>query len=158
MKNLEARGIVDVLNRRVIIEKIPILGICLGIQLFTKCSQEGRLNGLGWVDAETIKFDFNNKGNTNKIHHMGWNYINIKKQSPLFMDMYDNPRFYFVHSYFVKCNNKEDVLTTTSYGDDFVSSILHENIMGTQFHPEKSHKYGLKLYPTQEELQELWNN
>jgi len=142
MKNLKSLGFLEVLNQKVLKDKIPILGICLGMQLFTKSSEEGTLPGLGFIDAKTVKFNFSN--NILKIPHMGWNSIDIKKDSKLFNGAV-NPEFYFVHSYHLVCNNNKDVLTKTNYGYDFVSSIEKENIYGVQFHPEKSLKSGLKL-------------
>lgn len=144
MKNLDGLKLVPVLNKKVLKEKTPILGICLGIQLFTKKSEEGTLPGLGWIDAETIRFRFDRKQNL-KIPHMGWNTVKILKARPLFENMYAGARFYFVHSYHLVCKNKQDAATTTGYGYDFVSSVAKGNIYGTQFHPEKSHKFGMKL-------------
>lgn len=145
MQKLTELGFVDVLKRRVIKDKIPILGICLGMQLLAERSEEGALPGLGFINGYVVKFRFNSINANLRIPHMGWNSVNIKKESPLFYDMYENPVFYFVHSYHVVCNNPEDVLSTTNYGYDFVSSLQRKNIFGTQFHPEKSHKYGLRL-------------
>ncbi|HUI93302.1 MAG TPA: imidazole glycerol phosphate synthase subunit HisH [Chitinivibrionales bacterium] len=144
MKKLKETGIADVLNKRVCEDKIPILCICLGIQLITLCSEEGTLPGFGWIKAETIRFKFSSELNL-RIPHMGWNTVVQKKASPLLLGLQEESRFYFVHSYHVNCANKEDVLTTTTYGIEFVSSIQHENIFATQFHPEKSHKFGLNL-------------
>jgi glutamine amidotransferase len=145
MQNLDKLGLVDVLRRRVIREKVPILCICLGMQLLSEKSEEGVLPGLGFISGQTVKFKFDNVNANLRIPHMGWNSVNIKKESRLFYEMYENPIFYFVHSYHIVCNNAEDVLTTTSYGYEFTSSLQRENIFGTQFHPEKSHKYGLRL-------------
>ena len=145
MKNLSERGLIQVLNDKVIKDATPILGICLGMQLFAKRSEEGILDGLGWIDAETVKFRFEGDKTDLKIPHMGWNYLKIAKEHPLFGDLGDKPRFYFVHSYHVVCNSSEDVLATTYYGYDFVSSINRGNIFGVQFHPEKSHKFGMRL-------------
>jgi glutamine amidotransferase len=145
MQKLTELGFIDVLKRRVIKDKIPILGICLGMQLLAERSEEGVLSGLGFISGDVVKFRFNNINANLRIPHMGWNSVNIKKESPLFYDMYENPVFYFVHSYHVVCNNPEDVVSTTNYGYDFASSLQRENIFGTQFHPEKSHKYGLRL-------------
>ena len=145
MQNLDKLGLIDVLRRRVIREKVPILCICLGMQLLSEKSEEGVLPGLGFISGQTVKFKFDNVNANLRIPHMGWNSVNIKKESPLFCEMYENPIFYFVHSYHIVCNNAEDVLTTTSYGYEFTSSLQRENIFGTQFHPEKSHKYGLRL-------------
>ena len=146
MKNLAALGLIPVLNKKVIEDKTPILGICLGMQLFTRASEEGILPGLGWIDAETVRFRFDNTQDVqNRIPHMGWNTVKIIRASKLFTDMYSESRFYFVHSYHIRCNRDEDITTTTFYGYEFVSSIVSDNIAGVQFHPEKSHKFGMKL-------------
>jgi len=143
MKNLNERGLIPVLQKKVMQEKTPFLGICLGMQLITRKSEEGALEGLGWIDAETIKFK--SLSNNLKIPHMGWNYVVVKKNSNLFKGMCENPRFYFVHSYYVVCKNENDILTTTEYGFNFASAVEKDNIYATQFHPEKSHKFGMKL-------------
>lgn len=145
MIRLNELKLIDVLNQKVVEQKTPVLGICLGMHLLTNKSEEGFLDGLGWIDAETIKFNSSNN-NKIKIPHMGWNTVNIMKgSSPLFRNMYENAKFYFVHSYYVKCNNVTNVLTETEYGTDFASSIEKDHIFGVQFHPEKSHKYGMLL-------------
>jgi glutamine amidotransferase len=143
IRNLTEKGLIPVLNKKVLKEKTPFLGICLGMQLITLKSEEGTLDGLGWINAETVKFK-SLKDNL-KVPHMGWNYIVIKKNSKLFKDMYENPRFYFVHSYYVICKDENNILATTDYGFDFTSAIEKDNIYATQFHPEKSHKFGIKL-------------
>lgn len=143
MQRIKDAGLMDVLNKKVLEEKVPTFGVCLGMQLLTKSSEEGKLPGLGWINATTVKFNFSN--NSLKVPHMGWNNVTIKKESPLLKDLPEQPRFYFVHSYYVCCNNNSDVLTTTHYGVDFHSIIQHENIYGAQFHPEKSHKFGMKI-------------
>lgn len=140
MISLKTTGLVQVLNDKVMIEKVPILGICLGMQLLTKRSEEGVLPGLGWLDAETVRFP---KNNGLRVPHMGWNTVKIEKESPLF-EGDDEKRFYFVHSYYVRCNDPHDILTTTYYGLDFCSSVNHENIYGVQYHPEKSHRFGMR--------------
>lgn len=145
MTQLNSLGLIEILNNSVIKKHVPILGICLGMQLLTKTSEEGALPGLGWLDATTVKFKFDAHNSSLKIPHMGWNLVTLKKNGPLFKEMYDEPCFYFVHSYYVKCNDENDVLTTTQYGFDFTSSIQRGNIFATQFHPEKSHKYGFKI-------------
>lgn len=145
MKNLESYGLKEILTTKALIDKVPVLGVCLGMQLLTKKSEEGVLPGLGWIDAETKRFKFSNDNTELRIPHMGWNTININGEGKLFTNMYEDASFYFVHSYHLVCNNASDIVTTTNYGYDFASSIQHENIMATQFHPEKSHKYGLKI-------------
>ncbi len=145
IKNLHDKGLWDVLNKRVLEDKVPILGICLGMQLMTKSSEEGVLPGLSWIEAETKRFDFDNLSEKRKIPNMGWNYIQLKKNSILFNGMYENPKFYFVHSYYVNCNQQEDVLAQAEYGNIYDCAFEKDNIFGVQFHPEKSHKYGMKL-------------
>lgn len=145
MLKLRESGLIDLLNQKVVIGKTPILGICLGMQLFTNRSEEGNSKGLGWIDAQTVKFNMQGDNSKLKIPHMGWNRITIKKQSVLLNDMYEDARFYFVHSYYVQCNQQEDILTTTEYGFEFHSGLEKGNIAGVQFHPEKSHKFGLRF-------------
>lgn len=152
MKNLQNSGYIPVLNQKVLGEQIPILGICLGMQLLTKKSEEGNSAGLGLIDAETVKFEFNKENGGLRIPHMGWNDLKAVKKSPILMNMYEDARFYFVHSYHVVCKNADDVLAKTFYGYEFTSMIQHQNIFGTQFHPEKSHKFGLKLLKNFTEL------
>lgn len=141
IKYLKNRGIFEVINDRVLNDKIPILGICLGMQLMTKSSEEGVEKGLEWIDATTIRF----QSDLLKVPHMGWNTINVKKESKLFDEIESEKRFYFVHSYYVTAQNDDNILTSTNYGCNFVSSFENENIIGVQFHPEKSHKYGMNL-------------
>lgn len=131
--------------KELIIEKAkPILGICLGMQLLTKGSEEGNLEGFGLIDGYTHKFSFSD--NLLKIPHMGWNTLSLKKESSLFKDSLTEHRFYFVHSYAIKCANLDNILSTTHYGIDFVSSFEKKNIIGVQFHPEKSHKFGISFF------------
>ena len=146
MQNLNETGLLDVLNYKVLEDKTPTLGVCLGMQLMTQSSDEGKLPGLGWIDAKTVRFCFDSDNMKLKIPHMGWNTVKIQRPGTLFTDMYAEARFYFVHSYHVVCNNPENILTTTEYGYDFVSAIQNGHIMAAQFHPEKSHKFGMKLY------------
>ncbi|MES2691176.1 MAG: imidazole glycerol phosphate synthase subunit HisH [Bacteroidota bacterium] len=144
MQKLNSSGLKEVLDHKVLVEKKPVLGICLGMQLLTNKSEEGSLKGLGWIDAETVKF---RPDNTQiKIPHMGWNLANEVRPSLLTGSLPDEPRFYFVHSYYVKAKDEKDVLMKTRYGVDFDSVVQHENIYGAQFHPEKSHKYGMKIF------------
>jgi glutamine amidotransferase len=151
MQKITDSSLDEVLNQKALVEKVPVLGICLGMQLLTNGSEEGNLPGLGWVDAQTVKFKF--EADTKlKIPHMGWNRIYPQKQSALLDNLPPEPRFYFVHSYHVQCNNPKDVLGTTSFGGDFHSMLQHENIYGAQFHPEKSHKFGMKLLKNFAEL------
>ena len=141
MSNIKGLNLFHCLNNKVLIEKTPILGICLGMQLLTESSDEGIEQGFGWVNAKTIKFNHQ----TLKIPHMGWNSINIEKPSSLFKEHKEERRYYFVHSYYVKCSAKEDILASTHYGQSFTSMIEKDNIYGAQFHPEKSHAFGIEL-------------
>lgn len=145
VRNLKELGIWDILNQKVLEEKIPILGICLGAQIMTKGSEEGEEKGYGWVDADTVKFVVD-KDSKLKVPSMGWNYTEIAKSSLLFdPEQTDVPRFYFVHSYHFKFHNQQEILTNSKYSYEFVSAFEKENIFGVQFHPEKSHKYGMQL-------------
>jgi len=145
MRNLKELGLIDLIKFKVLEERVPILGICLGMQLLTEGSEEGTHEGFGFIKGHALKFHF--EDNTLKIPHMGWNEVKLCKNSRLFAGMENQEnRFYFVHSYEVECTNKEDILTTTVYGYEFVSSFEKDNILGVQFHPEKSHKFGIMLY------------
>ena len=145
MTKLRERGLIPVLNQQVLERKVPILGICLGVQLFTRGSEEGALPGLGWIAGHTIRFKRAVEPSTLKVPHMGWNFIEPAKADPLLRDLPPEPRFYFVHSYHLVCDDATDVLTWTQYGQRFASAVQRGNIWGTQFHPEKSHKFGLAL-------------
>ena len=142
MKNLKNHNFVRFLNDYVIKDKKPILGICLGMQLFADNSEEGDLSGLGWIKGNVKKFNLRKDGL--KVPHMGWNNIECKN-SKLFLNLPNEKRFYFVHSFFFECKNKENIISTTDYGINFASSINKQNIWGTQFHPEKSHICGMNL-------------
>lgn len=148
IKNLQKFDLLKTLNKRVLKDKIPILGICLGMQLFTDWGEEGDVKGLGYLKGKTVRFIFPKEKSASrriKIPHMGWNSINIEKESPLLKGITPDTSFYFVHSYYVACEDKKDILTTTDYGFLFTSMVQKGNIYGTQFHPEKSHKNGLAL-------------
>lgn len=145
MKNLNDENLIGILNYKICTLKTPVLGICLGMQLFAKSSEEGIQSGFGWINGEIKKFRFPETGGKMKIPHMGWNTVKIKKEVKLFNEMFNEPRFYFVHSYYLQCNDEKDVTCTTEYGSDFISAIEHDNIVGVQFHPEKSHKFGKKV-------------
>lgn len=144
MANLKQSGLVDVLNEQILVHKKPILGICLGMQMMTRGSEEGTLLGLGWVAADTVRF-LPKAGL--KIPHMGWNQVSGTPHTRLFERSPDElERFYFVHSYYVRTDNAADVAAYCHYGHDFVAAFEVGNIMGVQFHPEKSHVFGMNLF------------
>ncbi|HEU4551124.1 MAG TPA: imidazole glycerol phosphate synthase subunit HisH [Rhizomicrobium sp.] len=145
MKNLHDRGLAPLLDRRVREERVPVLGICLGMQLMTRGSDEGKRPGLGWIDAEARRFSVP-PGSRLKVPHMGWAPVVSRKSSALVAPSnQDELRFYFVHSYYIDCHDGADVLLQASHGNSFVAGFERDNILGVQFHPEKSHKFGLKL-------------
>lgn len=144
MEALSARGFCEPLRRRVREDGVPILGICLGMQLLGNGSEEGGAAGLGLIDADFVKFGFPAESDL-KVPHMGWNTISAKRENPLFDLDAEEQRYYFVHSYYAKCNHSSDVIATCNYGSEFVCAYGADNILGVQFHPEKSHKFGMKL-------------
>lgn len=145
MKKLHDSGLIPLLEKKVLQDKVPILGICLGAQLMTLRSDEGITPGLGWINAESVRFDAAVMPENHKIPHMGWNYVKPQKEVALFNDLPEASRFYFVHSYHLKMQNQSDVWLSTHYGYDFCAAFQKDNIYACQFHPEKSHKFGLQL-------------
>lgn len=146
IKNLRELRLLDVLNRKVIKDKTPILGICLGMQLLSHSSEESELEGLGWIGAHTKKLSFDAlQDQSLRVPHVGWDLLERKKDSVLMREIAPETRFYFTHSYAVHCADRSDVVATTTYGYEFDSVIERGNIYGTQFHPEKSHLTGLKI-------------
>jgi len=144
--NLHNFGLYNVLHDRVINRKVPFLGICLGMQLLSKSSEEGTLPGLGWIESETVRFSGESfTAKEFRIPHMGWTEVEETINFELISGVQGKPRFYFVHSYHVVCNNPKDVVLEADYGIPFTAAINRDNIYGVQFHPEKSHKYGLQL-------------
>ncbi len=143
MQNLHESGLIPILNNLVLEKKIPVLGICLGMQLMTSKSEEGNVRGLNWIEADTRKFHL--KSPKLKIPHMGWSNVNFKQNEVIAENLYQEARFYFVHSYYVQCAKPENVLGETTYEFPFHSVIRRDNIIGVQFHPEKSHKFGMQL-------------
>jgi len=144
VQNLKSLGIWDVLNEKVLVDKTPILGICLGMQLMAKSSEEGDVEGFGWFDAEVVKFKVADKL-TYKVPHTGWNQVVIRKDSPIMVGIPEYSEFYFVHSYHINCNNALDILNETDYEYKFTSAIEKDNLFGVQYHPEKSHDVGEKV-------------
>jgi len=144
MENLENSGLRNLLDELVLKEKRPILGICLGAQLMTKHSEEGDVEGLGWVDAKTVRFD-QEKINGLKVPHMGWSDVSIKDNNPLWLNVPEDPRFYFVHTYHFLFEKENEISAQSTHSYEFACAFHKENIFGTQFHPEKSHKFGMKI-------------
>ena len=145
MRQLEARGLVEALRRRVVEEGAPIPGICLGLHLMARHSEEGERAGLGWLEAEVVRFKPPGPGETLKIPHMGWNVVEARKPSPLLRELPQPARFYFVHAYHVVADHPEDVLLETRHGGPFAAALERGNLRGVQFHPEKSHRFGMTL-------------
>lgn len=144
MRNLKSLEFIYPLLDNVMNLKKPILGICLGMQILTKSSEEGMQEGLGLVDGKTVSFKKNISDNY-KVPHMGWNKIFSKKETDLDINLNSDAEFYFAHSYFVEINDKNVQKITTEYGINFVSGFQYKNIYGVQFHPEKSHRHGMQI-------------
>tara|TARA_R110001592_G_scaffold192648_8_gene439474 strand:- start:1348 stop:1986 length:639 start_codon:yes stop_codon:yes gene_type:complete len=146
MLNLRKSGMAEALTEVVSHQSIPVLGICLGMQVMCNFSEEGKELGLGFIDASVSRFNFESCSDL-KVPHMGWRDV-VPQRGATLLGPIDAPlsRYYFVHSYYVSCENKEDVIGTTQYGGEFVSAFKRENVVGLQFHPEKSHKYGMQIF------------
>ena len=149
---LENSGFRKALDIEVLINKVPIIGICVGMQVLGGSSEEGKLPGLGYIKGHVKRLDENLIINKPSLPHMGWNNISLKRQSPLFEDIDTEIGFYFLHSFYFECDNHSDVIATTEYGQSFASAINHENVYGIQFHPEKSHNNGVSLLKNFENL------
>jgi imidazole glycerol-phosphate synthase subunit HisH len=142
MERLTSTELRQALDYKAKEEKVPVLGICLGMQLLTRGSEEGKLPGLGWIPSYTYRFPSSEL----KVPHMGWNLVQRKESSPLTEGFGEEYRFYFVHSYYVKAENEKDSILQTTYGVTFDSGVQRDNIFGAQFHPEKSHRFGMQLF------------
>lgn len=142
---LHESGLLDTLNTKVLHERIPVMGVCVGHQLLFETSEEGKMPGLGWLKGKVVKFAGLEKPVKLKVPHMGWTEVVPAKQSRILTDLQEAVRFYFVHSYFALPDDPADVLMHATYGVPFTAAVEKGNILGVQFHPEKSHRYGLKL-------------
>lgn len=144
MENLAERGFIEPLTEKVQNEKVPILGLCLGMQLFVESSEEGSLPGLGWIGGRCIRFR-PTEASPIKVPHMGWNRLDVVKDHPLVSDLGEDQRFYFVHGYHLANVAQGDQVALVNHGGQFPAVVARDNVMGVQFHPEKSHRYGAKL-------------
>lgn len=145
MTKLNESGIRSKLDELVFKAKLPVIGICVGMQILAKSSEEGILPGLGYIDGVVKKFDTSGFKQKTHLPHMGWNDIKPRLGEVLFKNLDDEPLFYFLHSYYLECNQAQNAIATATYGDEFVCAVKHENVFGVQFHPEKSHHYGVQL-------------
>lgn len=145
MNRLRESGLTDLLNELVLEQHRPILGICLGMQLLLDSSEEGTTDGLGWVSGQVRRFDWSHETSSLRVPHMGWNLVRPEPSAPLFAELDEQSRFYFVHSYFAAPEDATSLAASAHYGFDFCCAVQRDNIYGVQFHPEKSHRYGLKL-------------
>jgi glutamine amidotransferase len=141
---LRERGLAEALRKRVLQDKVPLLGVCLGMQMLGRRSEEGGTEGLGLIDAEVRRFRFAPDSRT-KVPHMGWNLLAQRRDGPLLRELAARSRFYFCHSYHLVCADPGDVVATADYGGEFVAVLQHDNVYGVQFHPEKSHRFGMAL-------------
>lgn len=142
MAQLNNSGMRDTLDELVLGKEIPVIGICVGMQMMANSSDEGKLEGLKWIDATVKKFDETKINQVTRLPHMGWNDVKPVKDMELFKGLEKDSIFYFLHTYYFHCHNSEDIMAVTQYGDEFASAAHHENKYGIQFHPEKSHHYG----------------
>lgn len=145
MNRFSDSGMLNVVDEMVIKQNIPILGICVGMQMLAKNSEEGIMSGLGWIDATVKKIDTTLLNQKTRLPHMGWNDVIVKTRNPLLENLDLNSRFYFLHSYYFNPNLISDSIAISNYGKEFTCAVNHKNIYGVQFHPEKSHHYGIQL-------------
>lgn len=145
MEKLDKSGMREKLDELVLEQHLPVIGICVGMQMLAKSSEEGVLPGLGWIDAHVKKFDTSTFKQVTKTPHMGWNDVRPVKNSKLFTHLETDALFYFLHSYYFECNHSDNTLAVANYGAQFTCAANHNNIYGVQFHPEKSHQYGIQL-------------
>ncbi|MCP9747559.1 imidazole glycerol phosphate synthase subunit HisH [Lacihabitans sp. CS3-21] len=145
MSQLNASGMRDDLDNLVLKEKIPVLGICVGMQILANSSEEGKIPGLGWVQGSVKRFDESKIIHKPHLPHMGWNDVKPLSHDTIFNNIVEEPLFYFLHSYYFSANNQSNILATADYGGEFTCAVRNDNIYGVQFHPEKSHSNGIEL-------------
>ena len=145
MSKLNNSGLRETLDKLVLDHRLPVLGICVGMQILAQSSDEGILPGLGWIDGTVKKFDVATLNSKTQLPHMGWNTIHQNYSNPLLVSFSSDSRFYFLHSYYFQCKNQSDTIATTEYGIEYTSALNNKNIYGVQFHPEKSHQWGIQL-------------
>jgi imidazole glycerol-phosphate synthase subunit HisH len=143
---LEGSGMLDTLNVRVLRDGVPVLGVCVGMQVMASSSDEGTCRGLGWIKGHVRQLSTTNLDSKPKLPHMGWNSIRRTKESPILDQVDVTKGFYFLHSYAFQCANPDNVLATVDYGDTFTAAVVSDNVYGFQFHPEKSHQNGIQLF------------
>ena len=145
MALLEQSGMRETVDEMVLHRKIPVLGVCVGMQILARSSDEGRLPGLGWIDGVVRGFKSSPAAAALPTPHMGWNDVEVAAANPLFAGLESDARFYFLHSFYFECMQRRDVVAVSRYGDDFSCAVNAGNIYGVQFHPEKSHSFGTTL-------------
>lgn len=145
MKTLNASGMRDTLEKQVVEKKKPVIGICVGMQLLARSSEEGNEKGLGWIEGEVKRFDPATFHQATRLPHMGWNTAEPAQNSSIFNEVDLSIGYYFLHSYYFQCDREQDVLAVTEYGGRFASAVHRDNVYGVQFHPEKSHQAGIQL-------------
>ncbi len=145
MTRLEESGMRGALRDLVVGNGVPLLGVCVGMQILAQSSEEGVLPGLGWIEGVVKKFDSAKLPHATHLPHMGWNDVRPERRSGLFPDLHADYRFYFLHSYYFECARQQNVLAVTDYGGPFNSAVNSGNIFGVQFHPEKGHQWGIQL-------------
>lgn len=145
MERFSSSGMRETAAELVLNQGIPVVGICVGMQMLAESSDEGKLRGLGWIDGTVRRFDPATLKHSTRLPHMGWNDIYVPKPNPLMVNLEQDARFYFLHSYYFECNDVDDTIALAEYGSKFTCAVNHKNIYGVQFHPEKSHHFGIQL-------------